>query len=104
MMLLHNHGLWIQVHHSMLLLLSSVLRPFIHAAMDIYLGNNHAYSIECINHAYSIEGIGIVHLIVDGTSELVLHDVRYVPSIKKSILSVEQMDMHGYIPLLEKWS
>ena len=48
----------------------------------VYLGNNHACSIE---------GIGTMHLIVDGTNELVLHDVRYVPSIKKSLC------------LLDKW-
>ena len=45
----------------------------------IYLGNNHACSIE---------GIGNVHLSVDGKNELVLHNVRYVPGIKKSLLSV----------------
>ena len=45
-----------------------------------------------------------MHLIVDGTNELVLHDVRYVPSIKKSLLSVGQMDMHGYSTLFEKGS
>ena len=28
-----------------------------------------------------------MHLIVDDTNELALHDVRYVPSIKKSLLS-----------------
>ncbi|KAH7288390.1 hypothetical protein KP509_31G025000 [Ceratopteris richardii] len=61
----------------------------------VYLGNNHACSIE---------GIGTVHLTVDGTNELVLHDVRYVRSIKKSLLFVGQMDMHGYSTLFEKGS
>ena len=41
---------------------------------------------------------------VDGINELVLHDLRYVPSIKKSLLSVGQMDMHGYSTLFEKGS
>ena len=45
-----------------------------------------------------------MHLIVDGTNELVLHDVRYVPSIKKSLLFVGQMDMHGYSALFDKGS
>ena len=45
-----------------------------------------------------------MHLIVDGTNELVLHDVRYVPSIKKSLLSVGQMDMLEYSALFEKGS
>ena len=66
-----------------------------HASNDghVYLGNNHACSIE---------GISTMHLIVDHTNELVLHDVRYVPSITKSLLSVIQMDMHGYSTLFEK--
>ena len=33
-----------------------------------------------------------------------LHDVRYVPGIKKSLLSVGQMDTHGYSTLFEKGS
>ena len=45
----------------------------------VYLGNNHA----CF-----IEGIGIVHLFVDGTKELFLHNVRYAPRIKKSLRSI----------------
>ncbi|MCO5561643.1 hypothetical protein L7F22_015264 [Adiantum nelumboides] len=61
----------------------------------VYLGNNHACSIE---------GIGTVHLSIDDTNELVLHDVRYVPGIKKSLLSVGQMDMHGYSILFERGS
>ena len=61
----------------------------------VYLGNNHACSIE---------GIGTVHLSIDGINELVLHDVRYVPGIKKSLLSVGQMDMHGYSILFERGS
>ena len=52
----------------------------------VYLGNNHACSIE---------GIGTVHFSTNGTNELVLHNVRYVPGIKKSLLSVGHMDMHG---------
>ena len=46
-----------------------------------------------------------MHLTVDGTNELVLHDVRYLPCIKKSLLFVGQMDMHGYsilVPSLRK--
>ena len=58
----------------------------------VYLGNDHACSIE---------GIGTVHLAINGTNELVLHNVRYVPGIKKSLLSVGQMDMHGYSILFE---
>ena len=45
----------------------------------VYLGNNHACSIE---------GIGNVHFSTNGTNELVLHNVRYAPGIKKSLLSV----------------
>ena len=61
----------------------------------VYLGNNHACSIE---------GIGTVHFSTNGTNELVLHNVRYVPGIKKSLLSVGQMDMHGYSILFERGS
>mgnify|MGYP000016945791 CR=1 FL=1 len=61
----------------------------------VYLGNNHACSID---------GIGIVHFSTNGTNELVLHNVRYVPRIKKSLLSVGQMDMHGYSILFERGS
>ena len=76
----------------MLLLLRSVLLPFMQATMGnhghIYLGNNHAYSIK---------GIGTMHLSVDDTNELVLHDVRYhVPSNNKSLLFVGQMDIQRY--------
>ena len=46
----------------------------------------------------------MVHLTVDGTSELVRHDVRYVQNIKKSLLFVGQMDMPGYSTLFEKGS
>ena len=53
----------------------------------VYLGNNHACSIE---------GIGTMHLALENGRELVLHDVRYVPGIKKSLLSVGQLDLHGY--------
>ena len=41
-----------------------------------------------------------MHLTVDGTNELVLHDVRYL----LGLLSVGQMDMHGYSTLFEKGS
>ena len=40
----------------------------------------------------------------NGANELVLHNVRYVPGIKKSLLSVGQMDMHGYSILFERGS
>ena len=61
----------------------------------IYLGNDYAYPIE---------GYDTVHLCVDGANDLVLHDVRYVLGIKKSLLSVGQMDVHGYSMLFEKGS
>ena len=53
----------------------------------VYLGNNHACAIE---------GIGTMHLTLDTGHDLVLKDVRYVQGIKKSLLSVGQLDMHGY--------
>ena len=98
-MLCQKHGLWIHVHHSMLLLLRSVLLPLMQAIMDMY-----TLEVTMDMYAFSIGGIGIVHLTVDGTNELVLHDLRYVPSIKKSLLFVGQMDMHGYSTLFEKGS
>ena len=61
----------------------------------VYLGNNHACSIE---------GIGTVHFSTNGTNELVLHNVRYAPGIKKSLLSVGQIDLHGYSILFERGS
>ena len=57
---------------------------------NVYLGNDHACPIE---------GYGTVHLGVDGTNDLVLHDVRYVAGIKKSLLSIGQMDAHGSLKL-----
>ena len=54
------------------------------------------------NHACSIEGIDNVHRSVDGKNELVLHNVRYVPGIKKSLLSMGRMDMQAYSMLFEK--
>ena len=56
----------------------------------VYLGNNHACNID---------GIGTIHLSLDNGQELVLKDVRYVLGIKKSLLSVGQMDLHGYTTL-----
>ena len=56
----------------------------------VYLGNNSACNID---------GIGTIHLSLDNGQELVLKDVRYVPGIKKSLLSVGQMDLHGYTTL-----
>ena len=53
----------------------------------VYLGNNHACAIE---------GIGTMHLTLDTGHDLVLNDVRYVPGIKKRLLSVGQLDLHGY--------
>ena len=59
----------------------SVLLPFMQATMDMY-----TLEVTMDMYAFSIEGIGVVHLTVDGTNELVLHDVRYVPSIKKKLI------------------
>ena len=56
----------------------------------VYLGNNSACNID---------GLGTIHLSLDNGQELVLKDVRYVPGIKKSLLSVGQMDLHGYTAL-----
>ena len=61
----------------------------------VYIGNNHSCSVE---------GIGIVHFIVNCTNDLVLHDVMYVPSNKKCLLSLGQMNMHGYSSLFRKGS
>ncbi|KAH7283013.1 hypothetical protein KP509_35G056800 [Ceratopteris richardii] len=44
---------------------------------NLYLANNHACSIE---------GIGTKHFSMDGSNELVLHDVGHAPCIKKSLL------------------
>ena len=46
---------------------------------NVYLGNDYACPIE---------GYGTLHLCVDGTNDLVLHYVKYVPGIKKSLFSV----------------
>ena len=56
------------------------------------------------NHACSVEGIGPVYFSTNGTNELVLHNVRYVPGIKKRLVSMGQMDMHGYSILFERGS
>ena len=65
---------------------------------------NHEHVYHGNNHACSIEGIDTVHRTIDGTNELVLHDVRYAPSIKKSLLSIGQIDMHVYSTTFEKGS
>ena len=62
---------------------------------NVYLGNDYACPIE---------GYGTMHLCVDVTNDLVLHDVRYVLGIKKSLLSIGQMDAHGYSTLFEEGS
>ena len=46
------------------------------------------------NHACSIDGT--IHFAFPDAQKLVLHDVRYEPGIKKSLLSVGQLDLHGY--------
>ena len=48
------------------------------------------------NHACAIEGIGTMHLTLDIGHDLVLEDVTYIPSIKKSLLSIAQQDLHGH--------
>ena len=63
---------------------------------ECFTTNHHGRVYLKNNHAYPIAGISRVHLTMGGTTELVLHDVRYVLSIKKSLLSVGQMDMHEY--------
>ena len=47
--------------------------------MAMYIGHNHACSIECI---------GTVHFPTNGTNELILYNVHYVLGIKKSFLVV----------------
>ena len=54
------------------------------------------FAIGPVNHACAIEGIGTMHLALDTSHELVLKDVRYVPGIKKCLLSVGQLVLHGY--------
>ena len=53
----------------------------------VYLGNNYACDIE---------GVGTIHLALENGQELILQDVRYVPGIKKSLLSIGQLDARGY--------
>ena len=65
MMFCQKRGeLKVQVHHFILLQLSSAFTIF-HVGNhgDVYLGKNHAWSIEGI--------IGTMHLTMDGTNELV---------------------------------
>ena len=46
----------------------------------VYLGNNQACTIE---------GIGIMHLAFSNDQECVLYDVKYVPTIKRSLFFVD---------------
>ena len=45
-----------------------------------------------------------MHLTMDAANALVLHDVRYATSNEKGLLSLGQMDMHGYTTLFGKGS
>ena len=54
-MVCHKHGLWIQVCHSMLL-------PSIKERFTTFYASNHGHVYLGNNHACSIEGIGTMHL------------------------------------------
>ncbi|MCO5564685.1 hypothetical protein L7F22_018352 [Adiantum nelumboides] len=43
-----------------------------------------------------IEGKSTIQLVLENGQELMLHDVRFVPGIKKSLLSIGQLDTSGY--------
>ena len=53
----------------------------------VYLGDNHA----CL-----IKGMGDVKLQLYDGSAFMLHDVRYVPELKKNLISTGQLDDMGY--------
>ena len=73
-------GFWIQVHPFMRSL------HFMQTVMMVKF---------CKAHACSMDGISIVLLVLPDGQELVVHDIRYVPGIRKSILFVGQLDIHG---------
>ena len=73
----------------------------IKTCFSTFTASKHRHAYLGNNHACSIEGIGTVRFSTNGTNELFLYNVRYIPGIKKSLLSVGQTDMHGYNILFE---
>lgn len=49
-----------------------------------------------------IRGIGDVHLRIDNGTELVLHDVRYIPNFKTNLIFVGKLNDEGYRSELTK--
>lgn len=43
-----------------------------------------------------IRGIGDVRLRADGGTELVLHDLKYIPSFRMNLISTGKLDDKGY--------
>ncbi|MCO5552668.1 hypothetical protein L7F22_006184 [Adiantum nelumboides] len=54
-----------------------------------------SYTTGSLGHV-RYEGVGTIHCALENDQELVLHDVRYVLGILKSLLSVGQLDVNGY--------
>lgn len=61
-----------------------------------YVAGNYGKVYLGDNFACNIEGMGTMRLALNNGQELLLNDVRFVPGIKKSLLSVGQLDAHGY--------
>ena len=56
-----------------------------------------AGTVTCANNAsYTIKGIGQVHITAVNGDVVTLNNVLYVPGIKKNLLSVSAIAMHGY--------
>ena len=45
-----------------------------------------------------------MHLAFSNDQECVLYDVKYVPTIKRSLFFVDQIDIHGYKTTFERRS
>lgn len=61
-----------------------------------YVAGNYGKVYLGDNFACNIEGMGTMRLALNNGQELLLKDVRFVPGIKKSLLSVGQLDAQGF--------
>ena len=53
------------------------------------------------NKACKVQGIGQIKLRIFDNKEMLLHDVRYVPELKRNLMSISMFDVMGYSTKVE---
>ena len=53
------------------------------------------------NKACKVQGIGQIRLRMFDNKEMLLHNVRYVPELKRNLMSISMFDVMGYSTKVE---